>query len=51
MVAEHAYVSGMSPLMTAEELLHTSLPDKRADRRTTREYHGDPHDCSLGSIL
>lgn len=32
MPAEHAYVRNMAPpLMTAEELLHTSTPDKRVD--------------------
>lgn len=32
MPAEHAYVRNMAPaLMTAEELLHTSIPDKRVD--------------------
>lgn len=32
MPAERAYVPGMSsPLMTAEDLLHTSMPNKRTE--------------------
>src|SRR6267378_2358497 len=31
MAAERAYVTGMTPLMTAEALLHTNIPNKRTE--------------------
>jgi Uma2 family endonuclease len=47
MTAEHAYVPGMSPLMTAEELLQTPFPNKRAElvkgRLIVREPPGGLH--------
>ena len=47
MAAERAYVTGMSPLMTAEELLQTNLPNKRTElvrgRLIVREPTGYNH--------
>src|SRR5437016_5363192 len=47
MTAERAYVTGMSPLMTAEELLQTNLPNKRTElvrgRLIVREPAGYNH--------
>jgi Uma2 family endonuclease len=48
MITEHAYVPIMAPaLMTAEELLHASIPDKRTDLvrgvLRVREPAGDRH--------
>ena len=48
--AEHAYVPGMSPLMTAEELLHTSLPNKRAELVRGRLIIREPPGGQHGSI-
>src|SRR5947208_1122999 len=47
MPAEHAYVPDMTPLMTAQELLHTSIPNKRTElvrgRLVVREPAGYRH--------
>src|SRR2546427_13271345 len=47
MAAERAYVTGMSPLMTAEELVHTKVPNKRTElvrgRLIVREPAGYNH--------
>src|SRR5437667_1193484 len=47
MTAERAYVTDMSPLMTAEELLQTNLPNKRTElvrgRLIVREPAGYNH--------
>src|SRR5712691_12699688 len=47
MAAERAYVTRMSPLMTAAELLHTNLPNKRTElvrgRLIVREPAGYNH--------
>jgi len=47
MAAERAYVTDMSPLMTAEELLQTNIPNKRTElvrgRLIVREPAGDSH--------
>ena len=47
MSAQHAYVPDMTPLMTAEELLHTSMPNKRTElvrgRLVVREPAGYRH--------
>jgi len=47
MPAEHVYVPDMTPLMTAEELLHTSIPNKRTElvggRLVVREPAGYRH--------
>src|SRR5882672_2545517 len=47
MAAERAYVTGMSPLVTAAELLHTNIPNKRTElvrgRLIVREPAGYNH--------
>src|SRR6266851_3686747 len=47
MAAERAYVTGMSPLMTADELLQTNIPNKRTElvrgRLIVREPAGYNH--------
>src|SRR5437667_10253941 len=47
MAAERAYVTGMSPLMTAAELLQTNIPNKRTElvrgRLIVREPAGYNH--------
>src|SRR5437879_5250802 len=50
MVAERAYVTGMSPLMTAEELLQTNIPNKRTELVRGRLIVREPAGYSHGRV-
>ena len=48
--AERAYVTGMSPLMTAEELLQTHIPNKRTELVRGRLIVREPAGYSHGRV-
>ena len=50
MTGEHAYVPGMSPLMTAEELLQTNIPNKRTELVRGRLIVREPAGARHGSV-
>src|SRR2546428_1275487 len=50
MAAERAYVTGMSPLMTAEKLLQTDIPNKRTELVRGRLIVRDPAGYSHGRV-
>ena len=50
MAAERAYVTGMSPLMTAEELLQTNIPNKRTELVRGRLIVREPAGYSHGRV-
>jgi len=50
MAAERPYVTGMSPLITAEELLQTNLPNKRTELVRGRLIVREPAGYSHGRV-
>src|SRR2546423_14372993 len=50
MAAERTYVTNMSPLMTAEELLQTNLPNKRTELVRGRLIVREPAGYSHGRV-
>ena len=50
MAAERAYVTDMSPLMTAEELLQTNIPNKRTELVRGRLIVREPAGYSHGRV-
>src|SRR2546425_5422989 len=50
MAAERAYVTGMSPLMTAEELLQTNIPNKRTELVRGRLIVHEPAGYNHGRV-
>ena len=50
MAAERAYVTGMSPLMTVEELLQTNIPNKRTELVRGRLIVREPAGYSHGRV-
>jgi len=50
MAAERAYVTGMSPSMTAEELLQTNIPNKRTELVRGRLIVREPAGYSHGRV-
>src|SRR3989442_1939434 len=50
MAAERAYVTGMSPLMTAEKLLQTDIPNKRTELVRGRLIVREPAGYSHGRV-